>query len=284
MKTFKTVWYLLLTCACVWAGLEGYKFMANTLTRSAVSESKKRVVVMGFLSETGDKSRASAIVTERLTSEIAANPRMEVIERSRLNEVLREQDLAAQGVLDPGTAKKIGNILGADAVVTGSVIELNGKEVEVNARLVDTQDARIIKAVTKKVSKDWEEKKVEKTGGWDAVGFDMNITLDAPIPLLPEGFMEDETCSRLTQEETALVHDSVELRARKTAWELKTGAMKIDQLTKNPGSELKDRGLKNMFYSKIKEWYYSRQLQPLTQNEEDSLERASPMIETYPCR
>jgi len=235
---------------------------------------------MGFSSETGAKSRASAIVTERLTSEIAENPRLEVIERSRLEEVLREQKLGAKGVVDPVTAKKIGNILGADAVVTGSVIDIDDKNVEVNARLVDTENAHIIKAVTTTIKKDWDEKKSD----WNNFNFDMNIDLDAPTALLPAGFMETDTCGKLSEDETALVHSCVELRARKLAWDLKNGAIKLDQLTKNPGAEIKDQGLKHFLYLKIKEWYYSNQLQPLNPSEENILEENAAMIDRYPCR
>ncbi|PIU20664.1 MAG: hypothetical protein COT18_01070 [Elusimicrobia bacterium CG08_land_8_20_14_0_20_59_10] len=279
MKATKIILLLLGLGVCAWAGMEGYKYIARALSRTADATSKRRVVVMGFSSETGAKSRASAIVTERLTSEIAANPRMEVIERSRLDEVLREQKLGAKGVVDAATAKKIGNILGADAVVTGSVIDLDGKNVEINARLVDTQDARILKAVTKTIKKDWEEKKTD----WN-LNFDINIDLDAPMALLPDGFLEEETCGKLTAEQRELVYSCVELRARKTALELKTGVLRLDQLKKNPGSDIKDADLKHFFYTKIKEWYYSRQLVPLSSGEETLLYVNSELVEKYPCR
>lgn len=270
-----------LAAGAVWAGWEGYKFVARAIGRSAEGKAKKRVAVIGFSSETGRKDRASAIVTERLTSEIAANPGLEVIERGRLDEVLQEQKLAAKGVVDPATAKHIGNILGADAVVTGTVIELDDNNVEVNARLVDTQDAHILKAVSKTIKKDWQEKKKDS---WNDFDFDMNIDIDAPVALLPPGFIEDETCSKLSEEESNLVRMCVELRARKTALDLKKGIIKLGELTKNPGSEIKDQDLKRHFYSKIKEWYYSAQLRPLTPQEQELLDQGRAMIEKYPCR
>ncbi|OGS10830.1 MAG: hypothetical protein A2234_03860 [Elusimicrobia bacterium RIFOXYA2_FULL_58_8] len=279
-KNAKILFIILGLSASAWAGWEGYRFVARSLGRSAQTTSKRRIAVMGFTSETGGKSRASAIVTERLTSEISATPGLEVVERGRLDEVLKEQKLGARGVLDPVTAKKIGNILGADAVVTGTVIELNNTDVEINARLVDTQDAHILKAVTKTVKKDWEE----KTSGWSDFNFDMNIDLDAPIALLPAGFMDEEVCRKLEENEAALVRSCVELRARKIAYELKTGALKLSQLKKNPGSEINNADLKRQFYLKMKEWYYSSELRPLTSQEEDLVERISPQIEKYPCR
>lgn len=283
MKNFKVIMLVLGLGVGAWAGWEGYRFLARSMAQSAEKKDKRRVAVFGFSSETGDKTRASAIVTERLTTEIAASPNLEVIERGRLDEVLREQRLGAKGVVDAVTAKKVGNILGADAVVTGTVIDLDDKNVEVNARLVDTQDARILKAVSKTIKKDWAEKE-EKRDPWKALDFDMNITLDAPMPLLPEGFLEDETCRKLTGEEKNFVITCVELRARKTALALKTGALKLDRITQNPGSEIRNPDLKHQYYSDIKEWYYSPQLRALTPQEEDMLEQGAPMIDRYPCR
>jgi hypothetical protein len=45
----------------------------------------------------------------------------DVVERQRLDAVLAEQNLAGQNVLDPATVKKIGKILGVDAIFLGTV-------------------------------------------------------------------------------------------------------------------------------------------------------------------
>jgi len=45
----------------------------------------------------------------------------DVVERRQLDSVLHEQHLAAEGLLDPLTVKKIGKILGVDAIFVGTV-------------------------------------------------------------------------------------------------------------------------------------------------------------------
>jgi len=261
-----------------WAAWEAYRSIASSLAASAESKQKRRVAVIGFSSETGQSNRASAIVTERLTSEIASKPGLEVVERGRLDEVLKEQKLGANGVVDAVTARKI---VGADAVVTGTVIELDDKNVEVNARLVDTQDSRILKAVSTTVKKDWKE---EKHAGWSDMDFNMDIDLDAPASLLPPGFIEDDTCRKLSDEDVSFVKMCVDLQARKTAFDLRSGAIKLEEITKNPGAEFKDQDLKHLYYSKIKEWYYSHQLRKLTPQEEALLEQGAPLLPKYPCQ
>ncbi|TBR22642.1 hypothetical protein EPO15_07625 [bacterium] len=44
-----------------------------------------------------------------------------VVERARLESVMREQNLSLSGLLAPGTAKGVGQVLGVDAVLIGSV-------------------------------------------------------------------------------------------------------------------------------------------------------------------
>jgi curli biogenesis system outer membrane secretion channel CsgG len=45
----------------------------------------------------------------------------DVVERSRLDAVLQEQNLAGGKVLDPATVKRLGKILGVDAIFVGTV-------------------------------------------------------------------------------------------------------------------------------------------------------------------
>src|SRR3989339_1519175 len=98
---------LTLTAGTLWAGWEGYRYVAKNLIGTAVKQSKQRIAVMALSSETGKKTRSSAIITERLTSEIASAPGVDVIERSRLDQVLNEQNIQSQGSIDPLTVKKI---------------------------------------------------------------------------------------------------------------------------------------------------------------------------------
>lgn len=272
-----------LTAGAIWAGLEGYRYVSKSLTGTAVETSRRRIAVMPLYSETGKKTRSSAIVTERLTSEIASDPGVEVIERSRLDQILNEQNIQARGLIDQVTVRKIGNILGADALVTGSVIELDGKNVEVNARLVDTQDGRILKAVNKKIAKDWQDDRASSWGDFD-IDLKMDVDLDAPEPLLPGGFL-NTSCGRLSQDDVGAAHMGAELQARQVAHELKTGKLSLKDLTKNPGSEIKDAELKRFYYGKIKEWYYKdASARALTDGEAETMERLKPLVAAYPCR
>jgi len=74
-----------------------------------------RIAVAGFSGSGGDA--AADILAQDLLARGA-----DVVERQRLDAVLREQQLASSGALDSGTIKKIGKILGVDAIFVGTVI------------------------------------------------------------------------------------------------------------------------------------------------------------------
>ena len=56
-----------------------------------------------------------------LTNELAATGALSMVERSKLEHVLREQDLAASGRVAPGTGAKMGQLTGAEYMVMGTV-------------------------------------------------------------------------------------------------------------------------------------------------------------------
>lgn len=85
------------------------------------------------------------IVAEWLITALVQKGRFDVIERRLLEKVLKEQNLGASGVVDSASASKIGKVLGARIVVSGSVIRLS-KFTEVNARLIDVASGSILAA------------------------------------------------------------------------------------------------------------------------------------------
>jgi curli biogenesis system outer membrane secretion channel CsgG len=56
-----------------------------------------------------------------LTNELAATNSFQMVERARLDAILDEQDLAAAGRVDPASAAKMGQMVGAQYLVTGTV-------------------------------------------------------------------------------------------------------------------------------------------------------------------
>ena len=60
-------------------------------------------------------------ISGAVANELASGGKFRVLERSKLEHVLREQDLGASGRVQPGTAAKIGKLTGAQYLILGTV-------------------------------------------------------------------------------------------------------------------------------------------------------------------
>jgi len=80
----------------------------------------KKIAVLDFDGTQGKKI-ASYIESEISKVRINQKPYFNLISRSHLDKVLKEQALHMTGAINPKTASKVGGILGAGAVITGSV-------------------------------------------------------------------------------------------------------------------------------------------------------------------
>jgi curli biogenesis system outer membrane secretion channel CsgG len=147
--------------------------MASEMLAQSQPQSRVRVAVLDFdYASTGAdywwyaNPDAAKGVSDLLTNKLVNSGRYTMIERSRIADILAEQNLAAAGRIDSSTAAQIGRVLGADVVVIGSVTRFNldeegggasilgfggsgsrrTAEVELTARIVNTTTAEIVAA------------------------------------------------------------------------------------------------------------------------------------------
>jgi TolB-like protein len=79
-----------------------------------------------------------------MISELAANPQARVVEREQIEKLLAEQSLGASGKVTPETAAKIGKLVGARYVITGTFIDFYG-DFRLDARIVNVETSEIVK-------------------------------------------------------------------------------------------------------------------------------------------
>src|SRR5712691_8600664 len=96
-----------------------------------------------------------------IISELAANPGARVVEREELQRLLEEQNLGASGRVDDASAAKIGKLVGARYVVTGTFIDFYGDfRVDLHLVNVETENMRrdhlfdIVRNVSQRLMKD----------------------------------------------------------------------------------------------------------------------------------
>lgn len=89
-----------------------------------------------IIAKTNDKGFADAMVTEFLGIGIS------VIDRQNMDAMLKEQELSQSGTIDPETAKRIGKVTGADAIL---VLEWYGGMYPLaKLRMVDAESGAIL--------------------------------------------------------------------------------------------------------------------------------------------
>lgn len=83
-------------------------------------------------------------VQQMLLTELAQNSELRIVERSRLREILDEQGLVTGGQVDPQTAARIGQLVGARYAVTGAFVDLYGT-FRLDGRIVDVETGEILR-------------------------------------------------------------------------------------------------------------------------------------------
>lgn len=233
--------------------------MAKAMTVAAAARKVKRVAVMPFSAPRGAASFSGAIVSERLVIQILARGELDLVERRFLDKILEEQRLGVFGIMDQDTVKTLGKVLGVDAILTGTIVELKGERVEVNARLIHTETAQVLAADTVRVSKDWEERPI----GDDAAAWIV------PVPDLgEEPFKSGSSCLTSVDEVEKRILD---FKARYWAERLKDPSFTMRSLKHNPGSEIKNADTKRRFFMKLQERYDAAARTPLDASEQAAL-------------
>lgn len=127
MNNLKNIFYL-----CVFV-LLFTKIYANTI---AVSYFENNSLDPKYNSLS--KGIANMLITDLLKIDGVA-----IVERVKLENILNELKLGQTGLIDLSTAKKVGNFLQADAILTGAFVIFKD-EIRIDARLVDVKTSNII--------------------------------------------------------------------------------------------------------------------------------------------
>jgi len=76
-------------------------------------------------------------------SELAGNPAVRVVERAQIQAILQEQNLSRDGNVDQSTALRVGHLLNARYMVTGTLYDVRGN-FRIDARLFDVETSQIL--------------------------------------------------------------------------------------------------------------------------------------------
>ncbi len=163
----KCLWgSLVVTLLAVTAGCPARPIVLPSTWNDRVLETKNRRLALPKLavlplfeseSATGNANLPSAAgIFEYVSTALARTGRFDLVERNKIEEVLREQDFGRSGRVDQTTAAAIGRISGAGAVFFGTISSASQQttdrfaydvirtEVRIDARAVDTETGEFI--------------------------------------------------------------------------------------------------------------------------------------------
>jgi TolB-like protein len=123
------------------------------IATKVTAKNKTTIAVVEFADLDGNVTNFGRFLSEELITRLYETEKFKVIERQLLNQVIKEQKLQLTGIVDPGSAKQLGRVLGVDAIVSGSISDLT-KTVRVNARLISTETGEIFAVAAAEFVKD----------------------------------------------------------------------------------------------------------------------------------
>ncbi|URA10340.1 FlgO family outer membrane protein [Thermospira aquatica] len=156
------------------------KTLVNQILHDTQKEENKKLAVLDFFDIEGKATPLGSYLAETITTKVFQTKKFEIIERRMLSKLIEEQKLSLIGFIDPETAQNIGKLIGASAIITGTVSDL-GDFIRVNARLISTEKGTILGAASIDIIKDNTIKKL--------------LSKETPIP-------PQETTRKEAQEET----------------------------------------------------------------------------------
>ena len=131
----------------------GLEQLAGQIGNGMPATRQVRLAVIDFPDLQGTTSDFGRFVASRLTTRLAQNARVLVVERQRLGQVLAELRFSMSDLVDPAKAKRLGQMAGVDAIVVGTVAEL-GNQIDVDARVIDIETNSLMFGTSLTISRD----------------------------------------------------------------------------------------------------------------------------------
>ena len=199
--------------------------VVNKLNEATPNPDAKRIAIIYFDNGSDNKelSRLRKGLADMLISDLSKIKMLNVIERARLEEILKEQKLNNSKEFDASTATKVGKLLGVEYILTGSFFEIVGS-LRIDARMIDVETGKIVKSdgvdgATNSFF-DLEKKLVVKI----ASGLNVDMTAENSVDTQPK--------APLTYETSLLYSDGLDLMDKGETSKAIETFKKV--LTKNP--------------------------------------------------
>lgn len=119
----------------------------KNLNARTKDKNAKRIAIIYFDNSGGDASleKFKKGIADMLITDLSNINMLAIVERDKLESILKEQKLNNSKEFDPNTASKVGKLLGAQIILTGGYFEMMGS-LRLDARFIDVETGKILKA------------------------------------------------------------------------------------------------------------------------------------------
>ncbi|MGO8854650.1 MAG: FlgO family outer membrane protein [Steroidobacteraceae bacterium] len=137
-------------------GGAGYEVALHSLASKLVlqlqSAGQTSATVLDFTDMQGQGTELGRFLAQELSDQLVAGAKtLSLVDRANLQFLLKENKLSMEGLVDPRSTRKLGNMIGIDTVIMGTVTPL-GNIVRLSVRAVAVETGKIVAAQSITVS------------------------------------------------------------------------------------------------------------------------------------
>lgn len=131
---------------------EGISNISSQITTSLPSGKTTTVAITDFNDLQGKVTMLGRYIGEELITSLFQSKRVKIVERSQLEKALEELKFNATDLVDPDAAQQLGKVVGAEAIVTGTLSDI-GRLIKLNSRIIKVETGEVIGAASAQIIK-----------------------------------------------------------------------------------------------------------------------------------
>lgn len=130
---------------------ESINALASQLAEQAQAQGATNLAIAGFSELNGYESAMTDYLAEELITAFFVGGNFSIVERRELERVISEHAQYSSDLFNSETIASFGELLGVDAIVTGSVTRMGGS-VRLNTRIINVETGRVVGAAAATVT------------------------------------------------------------------------------------------------------------------------------------
>jgi len=147
------IFFILLQPLTTWAYEKEIRELSGTVAETITKAGKTRIAVVDFTDLQGNVTELGRFIAEEFALALLGKGQgFEMVDRTHLHALIKENKLSAIGLIDPATAQKLGQIAGVDGLITGTITSF-GDTVRLAVKILDAKSAKLIGGVSADIPK-----------------------------------------------------------------------------------------------------------------------------------